>query len=839
MEKVRLGNDFILKLVLYKVDDQLVLDNDGNPISGTPEDLTTAKNLTLKLYNLKYRKEYNLIKSVNINTIQTEILSNIQQIGQHYVLLEYDQSNEQFDSGYQHFKVGLYSFEILSQTSNIEIIDQIILCSCVNSGSGPGQIDLSNYVKNTDLNQTLLAYAKSEDLSLKVDKINGKQLSDNNYTTADKNKLSGISDNANLYIHPENHPPSIITQDSNNRFVSDNEKSIWNNKQNTIGFIPEDIANKNIANGYAGLDGNGKILSSNLPEASSPVISVSGKTGIVNLDKNDVGLNNVDNTSLSTWNGSSNINQVGTIQTGVWEGEIISLEKGGTGLNTIGQPNQILKVNSLGDGLEYSDVSEGSSGTVTSVNFSAPIGFSISGAPITGSGIIALNYADGYSLPTILKQQNWDTAYGWGNHEGLYKPISYIPNWNDVQLKPTTLEGYGITDAQHVNDNLTSISVLTEGFGFLRKNELNTWVFDTNSYLTSNQTISINGDATGSGSTSIDIVLNTVPINKGGTGLSEIGLANQLLKVNSNATGLEYFTPEFNNGSGTVTSISMSTPVGLIVSGSPITTSGTFSISFAEGYSIPAIIKQNNWDDAYSWGDHNGLYEQTIIKSAGYAKYNGSSWVFIDEEYSLVNHNHNDLYQQINSNLTAIAGLPGTSGFLKKTAEGTWNLDTSTYLKANQSITLSGAVTGSGSTSIVTTYSGVVPTNKGGTGLTSIGTAGQYLSVNSSGTGLEWITSREKSVNTVTTLASLPITKRLVIATVSAATTLSLAAALEVGDELHIIVYNNSGSAITQTLPNTGSFISLSGTSISIPAGGRIEINILCYATTSYLIRAL
>ena len=82
-----------------------------------------------------------------------------------------------------------------------------------------------------------------------------------------------------------------------------------------------------------------------------------------------------------------------------------------------------------------------------------------------------------------------------------------------------------------------------------------------------------------------------MPISKGGTGLSEIGLANQLLKVNSNATGLEYFTPEFNNGSGTVTSISMSTPVGLIVSGSPITTSGTFFISFAEGYSIPTIIK--------------------------------------------------------------------------------------------------------------------------------------------------------------------------------------------------------------------------------------------------------
>ena len=159
---------------------------------------------------------------------------------------------------------------------------------------------------------------------------------------------------------------------------------------------------------------------------------------------------------------------------------------------------------------------------------------------------------------------------------------------------------------------------------------------------------------------------------------------------------------------------------------------------------------------------------------------------------------------------------------------------------------MSGAVSGSGTTAITTAYAGTVPTTKGGTGLTSIGTAGQVLQVNSGGTGLEWGTvsgsgeSRDKGVNTVTTLASLPITKRLVTATVSAATTLSLAAALEVGgDELHIVVYNSKASAITQTLPNTGSYKSLSGTSISIPATGRIEINILCYATTSYLIRAV
>ncbi len=38
------------------------------------------------------------------------------------------------------------------------------------------------------------------------------------------------------------------------------------------------------------------------------------------------------------------------------------------------------------------------------------------------------------------------------------------------------------------------------------------------------------------------------------------------------------------------------------------------------------------------------------------------------------------LYQPLDADLTAIAGLTGTSGFLKKTAANTWTLDTNTYL---------------------------------------------------------------------------------------------------------------------------------------------------------------
>jgi hypothetical protein len=49
-------------------------------------------------------------------------------------------------------------------------------------------------------------------------------------------------------------------------------------------------------------------------------------------------------------------------------------------------------------------------GTVTSVNASVPTGFAV-GAAVTSSGNIAISFADGYSLPLIASQTNWDAAY--------------------------------------------------------------------------------------------------------------------------------------------------------------------------------------------------------------------------------------------------------------------------------------------------------------------------------------------------------------------------------------------------------------------------------------------
>jgi len=63
-------------------------------------------------------------------------------------------------------------------------------------------------------------------------------------------------------------------------------------------------------------------------------------------------------------------------------------------------------------------------GSVTSVGLSAPTGFSVSGSPITGAGTLGLSFAAGYSLPTTVKQGQWDTAYGWGDHAAAgYQPL--------------------------------------------------------------------------------------------------------------------------------------------------------------------------------------------------------------------------------------------------------------------------------------------------------------------------------------------------------------------------------------------------------------------------------
>jgi hypothetical protein len=69
--------------------------------------------------------------------------------------------------------------------------------------------------------------------------------------------------------------------------------------------------------------------------------------------------------------------------------------------------------------------------------------------------VFSAHPASGVTLTDI---GNWTTAYGWGDHAGLYRPDAYLPAFSDITGKPTTLAGYGITDAMNTSHPANAIA---------------------------------------------------------------------------------------------------------------------------------------------------------------------------------------------------------------------------------------------------------------------------------------------------------------------------------------------------------------------------------------------
>jgi len=86
------------------------------------------------------------------------------------------------------------------------------------------------------------------------------------------------------------------------------------------------------------------------------------------------------------------------------------------------------------------------------------------------------------------------------------------------------------------------------------------------------------------------------------------------------------------------------------------------------------------------------------------------------------------------------------------------------------------------------------------------------------------IISKSKSAD-VTTLLSLPITSKIITASLSGATTMSVSSPMTAGDEIYVVC--TPSASFTQPIPNSGSWISMSGSSVSVTSGVPFEISIL------------
>jgi hypothetical protein len=119
---------------------------------------------------------------------------------------------------------------------------------------------------------------------------------------------------------------------------------------------------------------------------------------------------------------------------------------------------------------------------------------------------------------------------------------------------------------------------------------------------------------------------------------------------------------------GTVTTVGLTVPTGLTVTNSPVTESGSLTITFDTGYSIPTTASQTNWDLAYT----SRIASLTTVGNSGPATL--ASNILNIPEYTLSGLGG----QPLDDDLTAIAALTGV-GFLRRSGTNTWFLDSSEY----------------------------------------------------------------------------------------------------------------------------------------------------------------
>ena len=314
---------------------------------------------------------------------------------------------------------------------------------------------------------------------------------------------------------------------------------------------------------------------------------------------------------------------------------------------------------------------------------------------------------------------------------GSYSDPSWITGlaWSKISSTPTTLSGYGISDAQPLDADLTAIATLTGTSGFLKKTAADTWTLDTNTYLTANQTITLSGDVSGSGTTSIEVtiaddshnhIINNIdglqtaldgkePTITAGTtsqywrgdkswqtlDKSAVGLSNVENTAISTWAGSSNITTV-----GTLTNLTVTNTITGSISGNAGTvTNGVYTTG---SYSDPAWITAIGWSKISS----------TPTTLSGYGITDA---------------------QPLDADLTAIAALSGT-GIARRTGANTWEIDTNTYLTTSTasstyaplaSPTFTGTVNFTGAT---VTGIDLLPNQSGN--------SGKYLTTN--GTNASW-----------------------------------------------------------------------------------------------------
>lgn len=195
----------------------------------------------------------------------------------------------------------------------------------------------------------------------------------------------------------------------------------------------------------------------------------------------------------------------------------------------------------------------------------------------------AFNKNFGISAGTVAEGNdnrilNGQSAYGWGNHAGLYRSIGYVPSWSEITSKPTTLSGFGVTDGAK-SLGTADFAASTTTVAFLT--DLNNKGFLTGGFTTGKGSWNYagNSDISDTGFGAFELAGASLGVWNDGTNRTVLAIApntgaaaGQVLIYNDQGSG---YSPGWRK----------------------LYTSNDFSAT-----------NISNWNTAYGWGNHIGLY---------------------------------------------------------------------------------------------------------------------------------------------------------------------------------------------------------------------------------------
>jgi hypothetical protein len=138
--------------------------------------------------------------------------------------------------------------------------------------------------------------------------------------------------------------------------------------------------------------------------------------------------------------------------------------------------------------------------------------------------------------------------------------LSWIPvgsniPWDKISDTPTTLTGFGITNAQPLDADLTAIASLTGTNGLLRKTAVDTWSLDTNSYATSSGAVLTVPTLTGTRESRVALSTGAIDLTSANYFTRTISgaLTFSVLNVPANGTAISFILDLTNGGSAVIT----------------------------------------------------------------------------------------------------------------------------------------------------------------------------------------------------------------------------------------------------------------------------------------------